>query len=32
MAKTKLSKAEKEFIEGELKFMGPGVEGVENGR
>lgn len=26
MAKTKLSKAEKEFIEGELKFMGPGVK------
>lgn len=24
MAKTKSSKAEKEFIEGELKFMGPG--------
>lgn len=27
MAKTKLSKAEKEFINGELKFMGPGVKG-----
>lgn len=27
MAKTKLSKAEKEFIEGELKFMGPGIKG-----
>lgn len=26
MAKTKMSKAEKEFIEGELKFMGPGVK------
>lgn len=26
MAKTKLSKAEKEFVEGELKFMGPGVK------